>query len=418
MKAFQYFINEITKLEAFYRATLYAYDQTEELLIYKKNNKIKFDVKTETGLLIKQPHSFNSKRSGKIELRKNLCEIVFVRVVSALEVFLVDLVRDAFLESKEPFKKQDIIPQFSQAELLSFQSTSEIYAKIINKETRKLTSGGFLDILKFYKKYFDIEIASFAPGKSKMEEYHDRRHLLVHRLGKTDAQYRDKYNTTKQGISIDEDYLIECIKDFKYFSDLVNNQVIYQLKNELSQKPRKSKQIERAVSLHIELLKSEQLECIKPDFEFWASDEFSSFNDIQDSRNDISDKIIEIIISGSFRQIKSYLRILKKIERQKEIKLFEKDIHIEEPKEKNSSIEKVYAQKILDEEILLKIQEKLPIQPWQKGIHKIVAEELNIPNKLVTIAIKQLIVKGIFNPQIDGKVILSEEDNKDADSEE
>ena len=280
MKAFQNFSYDINKLEAFYRSTIYTYEQTEEILSYQKRNKVQFDVKNETGLLIKQPHSFKAKRKSNIELRKNLCEIVFVRVVSALEVFLVDLVRDAFLESKEPFKKQDVIPQFSQAELLSFQSTSEIYAKIINKETRRLSSGGFLDIIKFYKKYFDVELANIAPGKSKMEEYHDRRHILVHRIGKTDIQYRDKYNTTKQSISIEEDYLLECIKDFRYFCDLVNNQVIFQLKNQFDKKLNQGKRIERKVFIQIEFLTKIELDCIKPDYEFWANDEYSRFTDI------------------------------------------------------------------------------------------------------------------------------------------
>ena len=47
-----------------------------------------------------------------------------------------------------------------------------------------------------------------------MEEYHDRRHLLVHRLGKADEQFRKKYNLKSQRITIEEDYLFECFDDF------------------------------------------------------------------------------------------------------------------------------------------------------------------------------------------------------------
>ncbi|MEI6767250.1 MAG: hypothetical protein WCM76_16590 [Bacteroidota bacterium] len=173
MKSIQVFTHDINKLLAFYNATIYSYDQTEEVLNFRGINKIPYDLPTEEGLLIKQPHFFKYNKRAKVELRKNLCEIVFVRLVSALEVFLIDLVRETFLESREPFKKQDVIPKFSQAELLSFKSTTEISAKIINKECRNLSSGGFVDIIKYYKKYFDFDIACFAPGKSKMEEYHD-----------------------------------------------------------------------------------------------------------------------------------------------------------------------------------------------------------------------------------------------------
>lgn len=406
MKAFQIFNHDINKLVAFYKATIYSYDQTEQVLVFQKINKIPFDETTENGLLIKQPHFFKYKKSGKVEIRKNLCEIVFVRVVSALEVFLVDLVRDAFLESKEPFKKQDIISQFSQAELLSFKSTTEISSKIINKECRKLSSGGFGDIMKYYKKYFDIDIVAFAPGKSKMEEYHDRRHLLVHRLGKTDQQYRQKYNTTKQGISIDDIYLFECISDFNSFAEMVNNQMNYQLINQFNYKSIKQKTFERKVLFQIEILQPITLECIDPSFEFWANDEFSNFNDILDTKKDIEENKTEFIISGSFKQIKSYLKILRRLEKQKQIKLYEKDIKLEEGKEKKKNADKrVFATRILDEDILNQIQNKLPMQPWTTGIHKVIATELNVPNKLVSIAIQQLISRGIFKNQVNGQII-------------
>ncbi|MFA6261445.1 MAG: hypothetical protein WC760_08255 [Bacteroidia bacterium] len=414
MKAFQNFNHDINKLLAFYKATIYSYDQTEQTLVYQKKSKIPFDDPTEGALLIKQPHFFKYKRSGKIEIRKTLSEIVFVRVVSALEVFLIDLVRDAFLESKEPFKKHDNIQQISQAELLSYKSTTEISSKIINRECRKLSSGGFLDIIKYYKRYFDIDLANFAPGRSKMEEYHDRRHLLVHRLGKTDQQYREKYNTVKQGISIDVEYLSECLDDFKCFSEMVNNQMKYQLQNEYNPKVKKVKSFDRKVLIQVELLRDIKLDSIEPNFEFWANDEFSNFNDILDTKREIGENIIEFVVSGTFRQIKSYLKILRRSERKKLIKLHEKDITKVEPKEKNENLEtRVYATRILDEGVLNQIQKRLPIQPWTKGVHKIVASEINVPNKLVSIAIQVLIAKGVFKNQIDGVIIEKEELNED-----
>lgn len=48
-----------------------------------------------------------------------------------------------------------------------------------------------------------------------MQEYHDRRHLLVHRLGETDSQYRKKYNANTKSISISDDYIIGCMEDKK-----------------------------------------------------------------------------------------------------------------------------------------------------------------------------------------------------------
>ena len=398
MKSHQQFTHDLNKLSAFYKATTYSYEQTENLLLNFKKNKFHFDEATDFGLSVKQPNYFKIKRSSKIEIRKNLAEIVFVRAVSALEVFLVDLIRDVFLANKEPFKKQDIVIQFTQAELLSIKSPAEVFNKVINKECRKLTSGGFIDIIKYYKKHFNIDLSGFAPGKSKMEEYHDRRHLLVHRLGKTDQQYRDKYNTSKSGISIDDSYLLDCFADFVAFSEMVNNQVIYKLKNDFEEKKKKEIITERKLTIVIELLKDVIPECLEPNFEFWAGDEFSMLSDILDSKKQIEPNKVELKISGTFRQIKSYTRLIRREQRQKVIIL-------ETVKEKICGVQAVPLQRILDEEILEQIKNKLPEQPWEKGVHKQIATELGFTNKLVSVAIQQLIARKIFKQQIDGIVI-------------
>ncbi|WP_281228295.1 hypothetical protein [Flavobacterium aquiphilum] len=404
MKAYIQFTHEINRLLAFYKATIYAYEQTDELLWKWRKNKSEF---IELGLNVKQPTFYKHKKRAKIENRKNLSETVYVRIVSALEVFLVDLIRDIFIDTKEPFKKQDIMIQFTQAELLSIHSPADIFNKIINKECRKLTSGGFNDIIKYYKKHFDIDLSSFAPGKSKMEEYHERRHILVHRLGRTDQQYRVKYKTKSQTISIDETYLIDCVKDFKDFSELVFTQVKYKLKNGLKSDKIKEKIVEAKNKITIEILKDE-IKYFEPNFEFWGGDEFSMFSNILDTKRQIETNKFEIQISGTERQINAFIRIIKKGVIHKQIKAEFHKYRVPKP-------ETISEPRFLDEKIILTIKEKLPPQPWETGVHKKVASELGISNKLVSIAIQQLIGKGVFKNQIDGIIIdepQSDEENK------
>ncbi|MDP3468077.1 MAG: hypothetical protein Q8S11_07065 [Daejeonella sp.] len=62
--------------------------------------------------------------------------------------------------------------------------------------------------------------------------------------------------------------------------------------------------------------------------------------------------------------------------------------------------------RFLDEVLIEAIRCELPDQPWQTGIHKMVASKLQLSNKLVSDAIKQLIVRGIFRRQVGGKVIM------------
>jgi hypothetical protein len=56
----------------------------------------------------------------------------------------------------------------------------------------------------------------------------------------------------------------------------------------------------------------------------------------------------------------------------------------------------------LTPELLLQIEKLLPAQPWPTGIHKEIANELSIPNYLVTNAITKLIEEGKFVPQVNG----------------
>lgn len=288
--------------------------------------------------------------------------------------------------------------QLSQAEILSIKSPASFYNKVINRECRKLSSSGFSEIVKYYKKHFQIEVSGFAPGKNKMEEYHERRHLLVHKLGRTDNQYRIKYNTTKLSISVDDDYLCECIEDLSSFCEMVNNQLVYQLKNEFAPNNKKTKEVERKVTLKI-MFQSEakDLEYFQNDYEFWSQDEFSVLGDILDNKVNIDSNTIEYNISGTFAQVRSYTRIIRRAQKKEK---FEVEITKERVKSSGKLVNR-----ILDEEILKQIEEKLPQQPWKTGIHKEIASELEVSNKLVSTAIQQLIAKGVFKQQIDGKII-------------
>lgn len=394
MKSHHQFLHEINKLYAFYIVTLYSYEQTDNLFSMWRVDRTSFE---KVGLDLKPPILYKNKKRAKLENKKNLSEIIFVRIVSALEVFLVDIIRDVFISTKEPFKKQDVIIQFTQAELLSIHSPADIFNKIINKELRKLTSGGFSDIQKYYKRHFDIELNGFTPGKIKMEEYHERRHLLVHRLGKTDQMYREKYDTKAQSISVSEDYLMDCIQDFKDFADLINTQLKYKLTSELLIPKSKKKIIEAKHRIDVEILIEKEPEFFAMDYEFWAGDQFSMVSNILDIRTQIDVKKFQLVISGTERQIISYSRILRQGVAADEIKVkFKKmkTIYIEP----NEPI-------FLDEKIIKKIKEKLPEQPWPTGIHKIIAAELGVSNKMVSGAIQQLIGKGVFKNQFEGKVI-------------
>ena len=95
--------------------------------------------------------------------------------------------------------------------------------------------------------------------------------------------------------------------------------------------------------------------------------------------------------------------------------MIHKQIKAEFHKNKASKPVTISEPRYLDEKIILTIKERLPPQPWETGVHKKVASELRMSNKLVSIAIQQLIGKGVFKNQIDGIIIdepQSNEENK------
>jgi hypothetical protein len=81
-----------------------------------------------------------------------------------------------------------------------------------------------------------------------------------------------------------------------------------------------------------------------------------------------------------------------------------------EPKEETS--EKVIDKSIPSEEIIEIVKSKLTAQPWPKGIHKIIADDLGISHGVVSNAIFELIYhRKEYLPQIDG-VVYSPKESK------
>jgi predicted RNA-binding Zn-ribbon protein involved in translation (DUF1610 family) len=60
----------------------------------------------------------------------------------------------------------------------------------------------------------------------------------------------------------------------------------------------------------------------------------------------------------------------------------------------------------LDETIIDLIRQNLPPQPWPKGVHKHIATKLGLTDRVVRSAINTLIRRGVFNPQVDGKLYV------------
>lgn len=65
----------------------------------------------------------------------------------------------------------------------------------------------------------------------------------------------------------------------------------------------------------------------------------------------------------------------------------------------------------IDDNILEKVMETLPPQPWPKGTHTVVSEKLGISVSDFNISIKELIKRGKVQPQIDGVLYYPQENS-------
>jgi len=427
LRAYRLFEMEMKELIKFLNSTKYAFNKVGSLINFAKNKDHKKYFEN-NGFDTKPSGICRFKRNSVLILEKTLNQQTLVRAISALEIFLVDLFRDVFIITKIPFKDQSKIHEYSQSQILSIKSTSELFNQIINKECRSLSSGGFNEIIKAYKKRLDIDLLHISPGKQKMIEYHEIRHLIVHKLGRTDSQFRERYKlNNKAGISVDDEYLIICIKDIEGFAEKTHELVAKRI-CELTTPNLKEHSYERQIKYNIEILNlHSNLDFLNTDFEFWVNnDELEILKNILIDKKTLNENEFEITLAGTKRQIRAYYSHLKYAKNKRNINLTiiedslvqnstnevdekKKRKIIEDNGFKNSTNESNKQGKrkfiYIEENILELIREQLPEQPWETGIHKKVAKKLGLEDRIVRSAITILISKGFFKYQIAGVLV-------------
>lgn len=332
----------------------------------------------------------------KVERHLNLLrELIFVRSISALEVFLIDNIKEIFALTKEPFKDCEGFSGVEKINILSSKSLSQLHSIIISNICRRLSSQGYSEIEKFYIKYFQISLSELTLGLNiNLDKYYEDRHLLVHKLGKTDKKYRTKFNTDIPQIELDEKYIKRAFRDFIKFGRILASTIDSKISILSSSDENR---FERIVKLSIFRIKESDI--LKKNYSFWLDEKFIDINDILLEFLKISDNHFEVVLGGGIKEVSG---IMKKIKQEKRKELINYEIIQDSTQIKNPfRIKKISLTK---SQIEL-IKEKLPPQPWPKAIHKKIASEINVPNGQVSAVIQYFIKEGIFRQQIDGEVI-------------
>lgn len=372
--------------------TLSAYQQVNDILDVRVKGSTDFDQHLKSnGIVWGSSQKKLRKKSTRNKTESLMRELILVRAISALEIFLTDAIRDVFVVTKVPFMDKSVRIDFSQEDLIANNSPAKLFNRIINKENRKLTSGGFSEFIKYYKKRFNIDLSSTYPGYKIMNEYHDRRHILVHRLGQTDEAYRVKHKTDKKRIDVDSDYIETLLNDIEKFCAEVESQI----KAIISGYSTRGSLYNAPYVADILFLNEDIPACLQPDFQFWADDEYVAMSDILIGTSPAEEGRVRYYFKGSDRALTKLTKYLKKEQKKLNISIL---VNIDR-------IKRAKKNKKIPEEKLQCIREKLPSQPWLNGIHKEIAKELGYSNRDVSAAINILISRGIFKNQVDGNVI-------------
>lgn len=139
---------------------------------------------------------------------------LLVQLIAAYEALLTDNLREVASRSSD-FLMSDQHIDFSQEQLLHLVEEESVVQSILDRTMRSLSSGGFKEIVKFYRK-MSIEIVPPECSLRDLEEIHDRRHLYVHRGGTADEHYCHTYPSSGAivdvVIPVDESYLLSSVK--------------------------------------------------------------------------------------------------------------------------------------------------------------------------------------------------------------
>jgi len=374
---------ELQRLKGMYFTARFSFDETGKLVksqIHKSeiNPKDPIHIKIDDKNYIIAQDGYTFLRQTKWQFPRYLRETILVRLVSALEVFLIEVTRELFLYRRDIFYSDRQI-KFPQREILSINSITEIWSKVLKFELRKLQNQGFKEFVKFYDRRLGIDIGRSPVSIKLIQEMHDRRHLLVHRLGNTDEKYRCAYSEVKKRISVPENYLLNSISSINDFAEFLWKQSQNVLQRVQIKKECEDLRIEEIV---IEILSEGDSTLINPSYHFYVEDYIISLSDILESKAEESEKsTVRLKISGPSPLIKEYMKRVKNAANKGELILHSRQLIFPQKKVRCH----------LEDSEIESIARNLPPQPWQKGIHKEIAVIKGISNRQASAAISKIL---------------------------
>lgn len=307
-------------------------------------------------------------------------ELIYIRIISALELFLVQCIRDIFKQTSEPFRSGQKKIELNYSQILNISSVSEVRNELLHKETRPLSSAGYEDVVKYYRQQLGIDISSIEPGLQKMKYYHQIRHILVHRLGKADKYFKKQYGFNKTYIQVNEELLLDLFNDVHLYAKKVADKVVNLINSHSSIEVYRKFKGER-LRIEFDSKITDKVNFLEPEFHFWVGDEVFYLYDLG----------IHIISKGSRYIVEIWgnsdvLNGYKKNAKQR----LKTSRHFE-----NILIQPIQHPKVFNESAILAVSKLLPEGLWPKDIRKTIAQTLGMSNNNIDKIIKMLNERGM-----------------------
>jgi hypothetical protein len=299
-----------------------------------------------------------------------LRESLFVRAISILEVFLIDTIKWLFIHRRDLFQRDGVV-EIPQRELISADSIEALYGKLIGKECRDIQNRGISEIRKYYGTRLGIVFENGGTPDKYLDEIFERRHLIVHRLGKTDARYRKEYSTRSSRVCVDEQYFLKALSHIDTLTAFVHAEV-----KGLVRKSQQSeiKTVYYTVRLEIADISATAIPFFRTDHRIECDSEIVRLGDILLTH--LGDKRERsLILSGSKKVIDFYIASLRELERQGELVIVQK-VLIESGQKCN-----------LPATVMIEISKILGAGPIPRNGHKAIATKLGLSNKQTYAAI-------------------------------
>lgn len=391
LKSFTQISTELRRLRILALASRFAFETTKTVVRARIHSgtidpKQPVTIKSDSKVIVSDTH-YHLLNKLQFQIPRYVRETVFVRIISTLEVFLVDVIRDIFLHRTDLFYSQNRSINLTYGEILSCDDISRIRNKVLSIELRQLHSKGLREIAKYYEGTLGLRFSEITSHLDVLWEMIDRRHLLVHRLGRADEAYRHKYNYRGKGaLSADDTYLKEALDLIEQFSAALKVQVAEILSSKISVNE-DSDRVE--IEIEVETASEEGERAVAPEFPFVVNDRKAGEHgaklaDILAYRRRGQDERKVLVLNGSRETVNSYISELKKRQRKGLLSVVRKEVLMA------PGVPLGFRSSSLDRQALEAIALSLPPEPWPAGLHKDIAARLRISNSEASRALRTI----------------------------